>query len=275
MTNVDLHLHSNHSDGVLTPAELVDRVADAGVELMALTDHDTTAGLDAARAQCATRGVHLIDGIELSSMWRGQTIHVIGLGIDARSPALLEGIDRVQALRRSRVAALAERLERKRIPGLTILAQLEAEHSIVTRTHLARALVAGQHVRSMAEAFKRYLGRGGAAHVAPNYPDVSEVVLWIRAASGTGVLAHPMRYTLSAGARRQLVTVFKASGGTAIEVVCGRALAHIGPLAALASRFGLAGSVGSDFHDPQIPWNPPGRLAKLPAGIEPVWQSLA
>jgi predicted metal-dependent phosphoesterase TrpH len=275
MTKVDLHLHSNHSDGVLSPAELVDRVADASVGLMALTDHDTTAGLDAAREQCAKRHVRLIDGIELSSTWRGQTIHIIGLGIDATSPALLEGIDQLQALRRSRVAALAERLERKRIPGLTMLAQLEAEHSIVTRTHLARALVSGQHVRSMADAFKRYLGRGGAAHVAPNYPDVSEVVPWIRAAGGIAVLAHPMRYTLSAGARRQLVTVFKDSGGTALEVVCGAALGHIAPLAALATRFGLAGSIGSDFHDPQIPWNPPGRLAKLPAGIEPVWQSLA
>src|SRR5262245_14525453 len=275
MTKVDLHLHSNHSDGVLTPAELVDRVADAGVELMALTDHDTTAGLGAARAECTKRGVRLVDGIELSSTWRGQTIHVIGLGIDAAHPALLEGIDRLQVLRRSRIATLAERLERKRIPGLTILAQLEAEHAIVTRTHLARALVAGQHVRSMAEAFKHYLGRGGAAHVAPNYPDVSEVVPWVRAAGGIAVLAHPMRYTLSAGARRQLITVFRDSGGTAIEVVCGAALAHIAPLAALATRFGLAGSIGSDFHDPQIPWNPPGRLAKLPAGIEPVWQSLA
>ena len=275
MTNVDLHLHSNHSDGVLSPAELVDRVADAGVELMALTDHDTTAGLEAARSQCLQRGLRMLDGIELSSTWRAQTIHVIGLGIDPRNAALVEGIDRLQVLRRSRLAALAERLERKAIPGLTILAQLEAEHSIVTRTHLARALISGQHVRSMAEAFKRYLGRGGAAHVAANYPDVSEVVPWIRAAGGVAVLAHPMRYMLSAGARRQLVTVFRDSGGTAIEVVCGRALGHIAPLAALATRFGLAGSIGSDFHDPQIPWNPPGRLAKLPAGIEPVWQRLA
>src|SRR6185295_18924987 len=149
MTNVDLHLHSNHSDGVLSPAELVDRVADAGVELMALTDHDTTAGLEAARSQCLQRGLRMLDGIEMSSTWRAQTIHVIGLGIDARNAALVEGIDRLQVLRRSRLAALAERLERKAIPGLTILAQLEAEHSIVTRTHLARALISGQHVRSM------------------------------------------------------------------------------------------------------------------------------
>ncbi|HZF25547.1 MAG TPA: PHP domain-containing protein [Steroidobacteraceae bacterium] len=275
MTSVDLHLHSNHSDGVLAPAELVDRVADAGVELMALTDHDTTSGLEEARGQCARRGIRMLNGTELSSTWRGQTIHVIGLGLDPSAQTLVDGIHRLQALRRLRLSAIAERLERKSIPARALLAQLEIEHPVVTRTHLARALVAQQHAKSMAEAFKRYLGRGGAGHVASNFPDVSEVVPWIRAAGGIAVLAHPMRYTLSAGARRLLVTAFRDSGGTAIEVVCGRALAHIAPLAALAARFGLAGSVGSDFHDPQIPWNPPGRLAKLPAGIEPVWQSLA
>jgi hypothetical protein len=275
MTSVDLHLHSTHSDGMLAPAELVDRVADAGVELMALTDHDTTSGLDQARDQCQRRGIRMIDGVELSSTWRGQTIHVIGLGIDASHRTLVDGIERLCALRRARLHAIAERLERKSIPALALLARLESEHPVVTRTHLARALVGARHAKSMAEAFKRYLGRGGAGHVAATYPDVAEVVPWIRGAGGTAVLAHPMRYSLSAGARRQLVTVFRDSGGTAIEVVCGRALGHIAPLAALAARFGLAGSVGSDFHDPQIPWNPPGRLAKLPAGIEPVWQSLA
>ncbi|HKE45685.1 MAG TPA: PHP domain-containing protein [Steroidobacteraceae bacterium] len=275
MTSVDLHLHSTHSDGTLAPAELVDRVADAGVELMALTDHDTTSGLGEARQQCAQRGIRMLDGVELSSTWRGQTIHVIGLGIDPAAPTLVDGLHQLQDLRRTRLAAIAARLERKLIPGPMLLAELEAVHPVVTRTHLARTLVAHQHAKSMAEAFKRYLGRGGAAHVASNYPELAAVVPWIRAAGGTAVLAHPMRYALSAGARRLLVTAFRDSGGTAIEIVCGRALAHIAPLAALASRFGLAGSVGSDFHDPQIPWNPPGRLAKLPAGIEPVWQSLA
>jgi hypothetical protein len=275
MTSVDLHLHSDHSDGMLSPAELVDRVADAGVELMALTDHDTTTGLEAARQRCATRGLRMLDGIELSATWRGQTIHIIGLGIDAANPVLAEGIARVLILRRVRLEAIAERLERKAIAARAMLAQLELEHPVVTRTHLARALISGQHVTSMAEAFKQYLGRGGVAHVASTYPDIADVVPWIRAAGGVAVLAHPMRYTLSAGARRLLVTAFRDSGGTAIEIVCGRALAHIAPLAALAARFGLAGSVGSDFHDPRIPWNPPGRLAKLPAGIEPVWQSLA
>ena len=275
MLSVDLHLHSNHSDGMLSPADLVDRVADAGVELMALTDHDTATGLEAARQRCTSRGIRMLDGIELSASWRGQTIHIIGLGIDAASPVLAEAIARLGTLRRARLEAIAERLERKSIAGRALLAQLDLGHHVVTRTHLARALVAERHVQSTAQAFKRFLGRGGAAHVASNYPDVAEVVPWIRAAGGVAVLAHPMRYTLSAGARRLLVAAFRESGGAAIEIVCGRAHGHIAPLAALAARFGLAGSVGSDFHDPQIPWNPPGRLAKLPAGIEPVWQSLA
>ena len=160
---------------------------------MALTDHDTTAGWT-RRVPVLQRGVRMLNGIELSSTWRAQTIHVIGLGIDARSAALLEGIDRLQALRRSRLAALAERLERKAIPASRYWRSSKPSIPSSTRTHLARALISGQHVRSMAEAFKRYLGRGGAAHVAANYPDVSEVVPWIRAAGGVAALAHPMRY---------------------------------------------------------------------------------
>ena len=149
-------------------------------------------------------------------------------------PVLTEGIARLRILRRARLEAIAERLERKAIAARAMLAQLELEHPVVTRTHLARALISGQsreeHERSL-QALPRARWR---AHVAPTYPDIASVVPWIRAAGGVAVLAHPMRYTLSAGARRLLVTAFRDSGGTAIEIVCGRALAHIAPLAALA-----------------------------------------
>jgi len=95
----------------------------------------------------------------------------------------------------------------------------------------------------------------------------------IMGAGGLAVLAHPLRYTLSGGARRQLLQEFREAGGHGMEVVCGSARGQIEPLATLAAHFGLAASAGSDFHDPQIPWNPPGRLAKLPASVRPIWHS--
>jgi predicted metal-dependent phosphoesterase TrpH len=269
--NVDFHLHSTRSDGMLEPAAVVDVAADAGVEMLALTDHDTVAGVGEARAQCERRGLHCIAGVEISAEWNGQTLHIIGLDIAADSPELLAGLETVRRQRRERLHHIAQRLERKSIPALEIVAEITDAHEVATRTHLARALVARRIVDTPQAAFKRLLGRGRPGHVQAHYPPVATVVGWIRAARGTAVLAHPLRYALSAGGRRRLLEAFRECGGEAIEVVCGSATGDIEPLAALAARFGFLGSVGSDFHDPQMRWNPPGRLAKLPAQVEPVW----
>ncbi len=269
---VDLHLHSVCSDGLLAPEAVVDLAADAGVEMLALTDHDTLAGAAQAHEQCQRRGVTWVSGVELSTAWNGQTIHILGLNVDSHETLLLEGLAALRNLRRERLREIARRLERKSIPALELVAEIESANDVVTRTHLVRSLVANRFAGSPQEAFRRFLARGRPGHVRATYPDVATVVGWIRAARGVAVLAHPLRYALSAGGRRRLLEEFRGCGGEAIEVVCGTANAQIEPLAALAQRFGLAGSVGSDFHDPQMRWNPPGRLAKLPAQVEPVWQ---
>lgn len=269
---VDLHLHSVCSDGVLTPAAVVDLAADAGVELLALTDHDTLAGAVEAHERCKQRGVRDVTGVEVSAAWNGQTIHILGLNVDPHASGLLEGLAGLRGLRRERLRQIGQRLERHAIPALDLVAQIESAHEVVTRTHLARSLAANRFASSPQQAFRRFLGRGRPGHVHPRYPEVATVVGWIRAAHGVAVLAHPLRYALSAGGRRRLMEAFRDSGGAALEVVCGTASSQVEPLAALALRFGLAGSAGSDFHDPRLRWNPPGRLAKLPVQVEPVWR---
>jgi predicted metal-dependent phosphoesterase TrpH len=117
------------------------------------------------------------------------------------------------------------------------------------------------------------LGKGKAAHLAAEWPALTDVVCWIRESGGVASLAHPARYSLSAGARRQLLTDFRAAGGGALEVVTGANGAHhVEASAMLAVKFGLTGSIGSDFHNPQQIWNPLGRLAKLPDCVIPVWR---
>lgn len=269
---VDLHLHSHHSDGILAPAEVVDRAADAGVGLLALTDHDSIAGGAETRERCAARGIACVSGVELSAGWRGQTIHVLGFDFDPQSAAFEARLREVQELRRVRLREIARRLERKRIAAIDLVARIEATHAVVTRTHLARELVAAGAARSMAEVFKRLLGRGSPGHLPSDYPALGAAVECLRDARGIAVLAHPLRYTLSAGARRQLLQEFRDAGGAGMEVVCGNARSRIEALAQMALRYDLAGSVGSDFHDPQSAWNPPGRLAKLPASVSPVWR---
>jgi len=161
-----------------------------------------------------------------------------------------------------------------RLPGDALLAAVEAEPGVPTRTHLAEALRAGGHVSRSDEAFRKYLGKGKAAHVAAEWPPLGEVVAWIRAAGGIASLAHPARYTLSAGARRQLLADFAAAGGGALEVVTGgNGAHHVEASAVLAVQFGLTGSVGSDFHNPQQIWNPLGRSLKLPDCVTPVWRA--
>jgi len=269
---VDLHLHSTASDGTLAPAALVAHVAACGVKLMALTDHDTVTGVDAAAAAAPEHGIALVAGVEISAEWRGRTIHVLGLAIDPRNPVLERGLEAQQRVRESRAVRIAEKLDSAGAPGSAALAAIRAEGSLPTRTHFARALVAEGAAKDLRAAFDRWLGRGKPGHVKGEWAELAEATAWIVAAGGKAVIAHPMRYPLSAGARRELCADFAAAGGRGVEVVTGGGSPSDREQAiALAVRCRLEGSVGSDFHDPAMPWNPPGRLAKLPGSVRPVW----
>ncbi len=271
--NIDLHTHSNCSDGALTPAELVARAAAAGVEVLALTDHDTVAGLTEADHSAGVHGLRLVPGVEISASWRAQAIHVLGLWIDPASAELRSVLEMQAERRRARMRKICARLEKLGLPGPLLLAAVEAQPGLPTRAHLANAMVAGGHVSRADEAFRRYLGAGKPANVAAEWPALDVVVGWIRAAGGVAALAHPARYALSAGARRQMLTDFVAAGGGALEVVTGaNGAQHVEGVAALAVKYGLMGSVGSDFHDPQLTWNPLGRSLKLPDCVTPVWR---
>jgi predicted metal-dependent phosphoesterase TrpH len=269
---VDLHLHSTASDGTLGPAALVAHAAAQGVRLMALTDHDTIAGAGAAAAAAAAAGIAFVAGVEISASWRGRSIHVLGLAIDPGARGLGLALAAQQARRELRAERIARRLDEAGAPGSAALDAVRAAGTLATRTHFARALVALGAAPDLGTAFGRWLGRGRPGHVAGEWPELAEATGWILASGGKAVIAHPMRYPLSAGARREMCAEFAAAGGRGVEVVTGGG----GPrdreaATSLAVRTGLEGSVGSDFHDPAIPWNPPGRLAKLPGSVRPVW----
>jgi predicted metal-dependent phosphoesterase TrpH len=271
--SIDLHTHSNCSDGSLTPVDLVSRAATAAVNVLALTDHDTIAGLAAAERRAGELGIEFVAGVEISASWRGQAVHVLGLWIDPACAALRGALDTQAEHRRLRMRTICARLSELGLPGNRLLAAVEAEPGLPTRAHLAAALVAEGLVARTDDAFRRYLKRGRAAHVAADWPALATVVGWILAAGGSASLAHPVRYAISAGARRQLLGDFRDAGGDAIEVVTGgNARHHVETCAELAKRFGLRGSIGSDFHHPEVPWNTLGRLAKLPHGVIPVWR---
>jgi hypothetical protein len=271
-SSVDLHLHSSASDGVLKPAALVAHAAGCGVRFMALTDHDTVAGLDEAAAAAKRLGVILITGVELSVDWRGRALHLLGLAFDPAALPLVHGLRLLQAERLERAGQMAARLTAAGAPGDAALELVHAAGQLPTRMHFARALVTLGAARDAATAFDRWLARGRPGYFAAKWPSLAEATGWVVAAGGSAVIAHPMRYPLSAGARRELCADFVNAGGRGIEVITGGGgIRNADQAISLAVRCGLDGSVGSDFHDPAIPWNPPGRLAKLPGSVRPVW----
>jgi 3',5'-nucleoside bisphosphate phosphatase len=269
----DLHCHSTVSDGALSPAELVRRAQECGVTSLALTDHDTTAGYEEAQAAAIKANINLIPGIELSASWKDKTFHIVGLNINPQYPPLLAATNDLQIVRLERAEKIAAKLEKKRIPGALEAVKKAAGDSMITRTHFADFLVSQNHVSTQQEAFDRYLARGKPAYVGTVWVEMDLAVDLITQSGGVAVLAHPLRYKLTANWMKRLLGEFKLAGGQGIEVVTGRCSADEIKLAGnYANSFELAGSVGSDFHSPLNQWVELGRLAPLPANIQPIWE---
>lgn len=272
---VDFHTHSHYSDGVLSPAALVERARGRNVGTLALTDHDTVAGLAEARAACDAAGMRFIAGVELSAQWRNQAIHIVGLEVDATHTGFNTHLDAVLARRRARLGEIGDRLEKRaRLPGRE-LAEIASRNAAPTRLHLARLLVERGLAKDTQDAFDRWLNRDTAGHVPAQWPTFAEAMGVLRDSGALPVLAHPHRYRLSSGGLRELVANFVQEGGVALEAsMAGMSPNDADRIASLCRRFNLHASMGSDFHDPAVPWNPLGRWLKLAAGLEPVTQRL-
>lgn len=271
---IELHCHSRASDGVLGPADVVRSAHAAGVRTLALTDHDTLAGLDAARAAARQFGMHFVDGAEISTRWRNRTIHVVALDFDPTAAKLRDGLAMLQEKRCSRATAIAEKLEAVGLHDALARAQALATGGQITRTHFARLLVEDRLCRNARQAFTRFLGTGKSASVQCDWVPIADALHWIHAAGGRAVLAHPLHYGLSTNQIGNLARDFKLAGGDAIEVsTATTAAADVVRIGALAARCGLRGSAGSDFHDPAQGWRRLGSASALPVEVEPVWTS--
>jgi predicted metal-dependent phosphoesterase TrpH len=271
--NFDLHCHSTVSDGTLAPADVVRRAAANGVDVLALTDHDETGGLEAARSAAAEHGIRLIPGVEISVSWGGVTIHVLGLGIDAANAALAAGLQRTRSSRYVRAQKMADELAAVGIPGAMEGALAYAENpGLVGRTHFARFLVERGHAKDVGSVFKRYLARGKPGYVAQQWAELGETVAWIRGAGGRAVVAHPGRYALSRQELERFFVAFKEAGGEGIEVVTGsHTRDQFGQFAGVARELGFLASRGSDFHSPDEGGFDLGGIPPLPEDLKPVW----
>lgn len=269
----DLHTHSNVSDGILSPEALVLRAKSRGVTHLALTDHDTTDGLQRAGIIADKEGICLISGIEFSTQWQGVGIHIVGLNIDPQAPQLHDAVVKQTRVRDDRAAEIGRRLEREGVSDALAGAQQFSEGTSLGRPHFARYLVERGYVANMNAAFKRYLGAGKAGDVKHSWPDIEQVVADIRSAGGVAVLAHPNRYNLTRTKLRRLLAYFKEAGGQAMEVVSGlQATNDTAAMQSMAEQYALHASCGSDFHVPDQPWQELGAHSVLPNQCKPVWQ---
>ena len=274
--NADLHCHSTVSDGWLEPQALVHRAVANGVDLLALTDHDEVGGIDAAVEAAAGLGMRLVAGVEISVSFAGETVHIVGLGIDHRCPTLVDGLATLRAGRDGRARRMADELARCGIADAYEGARRFARNpALVSRAHFARHLVASGVMPNVKTVFDHYLARGKPGFVEHQWARLEEAVAWIRAAGGIAVVAHPARYRLSAADMVRLFDAFTAAGGEGVEVVSG---AHsedeMRRFATVARQRGLLASRASDFHGENESPVDIGRCNPLPPDLTPVWSRL-
>jgi hypothetical protein len=241
----DLHTHTTRSDGTLSPSALVHRAADRGLRVLSVTDHDTVAGLEEARAAAAQRDVTLLSGVELSVTLQGAELHLLAYGFDPAHGGLQSYLDEMQEARRDRAWQMVERL---RAHGLEVedarLQSVIEDTAAAGRPHLAAALRRAGHVASTEEAFDRYLGKDRPGFVAKPEVPVADALAVVHAAGGVGVLAHPGHWTSSAEVRRLVeagldgLELYHRSHGASLRRYYGR----------LAASYDLLVSGGSDYH---------------------------
>ncbi|MBC7452546.1 MAG: PHP domain-containing protein [Massilia sp.] len=273
MLNVDLHCHSNVSDGILAPAALAQYARQAGVDVWALTDHDEVSGIAPARAAAADLNMPFVAGVEISITWAGQTVHIVGLQIDATEPGLLQGLAETRSGRDGRGREMAAQLTQAGIPDAWEGAlKYVANPDLISRTHFARYLVECGVCANVNEVFRKYLTEGKPGFVPHRWASLGQALGWIIGAGGVAVIAHPGRYKFSALAEGALFDEFKQLGGSAIEVVTGSHTPdQYAVYADLAKRYGFLASRGTDFHAPGEPRADFSQLPPLPAGVTPVW----
>jgi len=270
----DLHTHTTASDGELSPKALVIKAKANGVDVLAITDHDTTEGIAEAEIEACKQNIRLLPGIELSVSWMDKNFHIVGLGIDPDNEKLKASLTETEKLRQQRAIEIGKKLEKIGVIKAYYEARELAGVSTLTRSHFARVLINQGFADNSREVFKKYLVQNKPGFVKTNWVEMASGIKLIKDAGGKAILAHPMRYNITASWLSRFLAAFKQAGGIGIEVVTGSSnVDEITTTAAYARRFELSGSAGSDYHGFDNTWVKLGQLAAMPESVTPVWKN--
>jgi len=271
----DLHNHSYYSDGVLSPAEVVKLASQANCDLFSLTDHDTTEGVVEAQVEADKLNLNLINGVEISALWRNMAIHILGLDIDINNSILQTGLEHNQKLRKERAEKIALGLWRSGIKDALEKTQIFSKTDMLTRTHFAQMLISEGYCKDMKAVFRRYLTGKKPGGVRVEWEDFDEVVHWIHAAGGKAFIAHPFRYRMTHTKIKTMLNDFKCVRGDGIEVVTGSSSDDEIQLGnQWAGQYNLLATCGSDFHGWPNQRVRIGNLRDLPDLEKAVWKYL-
>ncbi|HEY6261635.1 MAG TPA: PHP domain-containing protein [Nitrospiraceae bacterium] len=249
MSRLDLHLHTTHSDGSLSPTDVLRLAHKARVTALAITDHDIVSGIPEAITAGAELGIEIIPGVEISSSLGHSELHILGYCLRWQDPELNR---RLSVLRESRHNRNPQIIERLRSLGLDVTyeeVRALAGTESVGRPHIARLLMDKKYVTSAKDAFDRYLAEGRPAYVARELPSPADAIAWIRAAGGVAVLAHPTWTKVSGEGLNMLVTTLKSAGLGGVEVhYSTHTKRQTAEYLDMAKRLNLLVTGGSDFH---------------------------
>jgi len=269
----DLHNHSYYSDGVLSPSEVVKLASEAGCDLFSLTDHDTTEGIAEAQLEADKLNLNLINGVEISALWRNMTIHILGLGVDIQNDILQTGLEHNQKLRKERAEKIALGLWRSGIKDALEKTQSFSKTDMLTRTHFAQMLISEGYCKDMKAVFRRYLTGKKPGGVRVEWKDFGEIVHWIHAAGGKAFIAHPFRYRMTHTKIKTMLNDFKCVLGDGIEIVTGTSTDEEIQLGnEWAGKYNLLVTCGSDFHGWPNQRVRIGNLRDLPDPEKAAWK---
>lgn len=281
MHGVDLHTHSNISDGTLSPQQLVEAAVDKLIHTLALTDHDTMDGLVLAEEAAKNHEIKIISGVEISSQWsrpatkKNYGVHIVALNVQNPEP-LQKALNQQKIIRAERSKQICDLL----VPLIgqdiyaDVIAKVDNIPDRVTRTHIAKTLVEKGIVTRPQQAFDKYIKEGKKAYVKFDGLGLEDTIQVIHDSGGFAVLAHPTRYDLSATNIRYLIEIFAKFGGDAVELP-----PAIDPSSTrqmvdrMIAEQGLKVSIGSDFHGDNMPWIKLGQVPSLKPGQIGIWEN--
>ena len=281
MHGVDLHTHSNISDGTFSPQQLVEAAVEKLVHTLALTDHDTMDGLALAEEAAKNHEIKIISGVEISSQWsrpatkKNYGVHIVALNMQNPEP-LQKALNQQKKIRAERSKQICDLL----VPLIgediytDVLVKVDHIPDRVTRTHIAKTLVEKGIVTRPQQAFDKYIKEGKKAYVKFDGLSLEDTIQVIHESGGFAILAHPTKYDLSATNIRYLIEIFAKFGGDAVELPPAIEPSSTRQMVdRMITEYDLKVSIGSDFHGDHMPWIKLGNVPSLKPGQVGIWES--